>query len=250
MNPNKNESGYVTLSELIADKAETAPDLAILTFVTVGSDGQLEEEIRTYRQLYDNGQALARGFVDLGMSRGDKLAVMMRNHPEFVETMVASGILGTIFVPIDPRTMGVKLSYMLNFTDCKGVICADYALDSVLSVVVPRRLGWLILFVRPAGSFSEPCWRNLLSPVRRCIYPRTNSAWVVCCYRTSHSVVGRYLVPDRPPSSCQSRNPTNVSLSVALVCSRHLPPWTISIHCASLPRMCLYVCPRSALFHR
>lgn len=157
MNPNKNESGYVTLSELIADKAETAPDLAILTFVTVGSDGQLEEEIRTYRQLYDNGQALARGFVDLGMSRGDKLAVMMRNHPEFVETMVASGILGTIFVPIDPRTMGVKLSYMLNFTDCKGVICADYALDSVLSVAPEcPQLKWLVVVPSSANNLVRP----------------------------------------------------------------------------------------------
>ena len=65
MNPNKNESGYVTLSELIADKAETAPDLAILTFVTVGSDGQLEEEIRTYRQLYDNRSSAGAGFCRL-----------------------------------------------------------------------------------------------------------------------------------------------------------------------------------------
>ena len=123
---------HPTLAALIADKARTNPDLEILTFVSVGADGQLEDETRTYRQLFDHGQALARGLADLGVSQRDKLAVMMNNHPEFVETMVASGILGAALVPIDPRTMGAKLSYMLEFTECQGAICADYALPSLL----------------------------------------------------------------------------------------------------------------------
>ncbi|MDE0838129.1 MAG: AMP-binding protein [Kiritimatiellae bacterium] len=87
-----NGPAHTNLAALITDKAQTNPDLAILTFVTVGTDGQLEDETRTYRQLFDHGQALARGLNDLGVSQGDKLAVMMNNHPEFVETMVASGI--------------------------------------------------------------------------------------------------------------------------------------------------------------
>lgn len=151
-----NEPTHATLAALVADKARTNPDLAILTFVAVGADGQLEDQTRTYRQLYDNGQALARGLADLGVGRGDKLAVMMNNHPEFVETMVAGGILGAAFVPIDPRTMGAKLSYMLDFTDCQGAICADYSLDSVLSVVDDcPRLEWLVV-VPTATGFSLP----------------------------------------------------------------------------------------------
>ena len=85
---------HTTLAALISDKARTNPDLKILTFVTVGADDQLEDQTRTYRQLCENSQALARGLAGLGVSQGDKLAVMMNNHPEFVETMVASGILG------------------------------------------------------------------------------------------------------------------------------------------------------------
>ena len=147
-----NQPAHATLVEMIADKARTNPDLAILTFVAVGADGQLEDQTRTYRQLYDNGQVLARGLADLGVGAGDKLALMMNNHPEFVETMVASGILGAAFVPIDPRSMGAKLSYMLDFTDCQGAICADYALDAVLSVVADcPQLKWLVVLRTTAG---------------------------------------------------------------------------------------------------
>ncbi len=141
-----------TLAELIKDKARTTPNVEILTFVTVDAGGQLTDQTRTYRQLYDNGQALAKGLADLGVCQGDKLALMMNNHPEFVETMVACGILGAAFVPIDPRSMGTKLSYMLDFTDCKGAICADYALPSMLSIVSEcPRLQWLV--VVPTADF-------------------------------------------------------------------------------------------------
>ena len=137
---------HSTLAALIKDKARTNPDLEVLTFVAVGADGQLEDQTRTYRQLYENSQALARGLADLGVSQGDKLALMMNNHPEFVEAMVASGILGAAFIPIDPRTMGAKLSYMLDFTESQGVICADYALAAVLSVVADSPgFKWLVV---------------------------------------------------------------------------------------------------------
>ena len=56
-----NGPAHTTLAALITHKAQTNPDLAILTFVTVGADGRLEDETRTYRQLFDHSQALARG---------------------------------------------------------------------------------------------------------------------------------------------------------------------------------------------
>jgi crotonobetaine/carnitine-CoA ligase len=61
------------------------------------------------------------------MRKGDAFAIVMQNHPEFVDLMVASSILGTVFVPIDPRTRGDKLKYMLEFAECKGAFVAEYA---------------------------------------------------------------------------------------------------------------------------
>jgi crotonobetaine/carnitine-CoA ligase len=144
-------------SQMIAAKAASNPDFEILTFVTVAADGSFEGEKRTYKELNDNGQGLARYLKKQGTTNGDNFAVMMNNHPEFVETMVAAGILGAAFIPVDPRTMGAKLSYMLDFTECQGVICADYCLDSVLSVAHEcSNLKWLIVVPTEANDTGLP----------------------------------------------------------------------------------------------
>lgn len=118
------------IADLVAQRAEDLPDCDVLTFENEGTC-----ETRTYRQLWDNGQRIAAGLAALGLQKGDRFALLIQNHPEFVETMIASAILGTVFVPIDPRTRGQKLAYMLSNSDCRGVICADYSLAGVIEAL-------------------------------------------------------------------------------------------------------------------
>ena len=122
-------------ANLIAARANSGSDFDVLTFVHVDQDNALAEETRDYRTLYDNGQRLAAGLVREGMCKGDRFALVMQNHPEFVDTMVASSVCGTVFVPIDPRSRGEKLAYMLGFAECRGAVVADYALAQVLAVL-------------------------------------------------------------------------------------------------------------------
>ena len=42
--------------------------------------------------------------------------------------MIAASIAGAVFVPIDPRTRGEKLAFMLRNSGCRGLVCADYCL--------------------------------------------------------------------------------------------------------------------------
>ncbi len=96
-------------ANMIASLARQQPELDVLTFVEVRRDGSFAEQIRTPRALWDNGQRIARGLLDAGMRRGENFALLMQNHPEFVDAMTGSCIAGTVFVPIDPRTRGDKL---------------------------------------------------------------------------------------------------------------------------------------------
>jgi len=126
------------LSPILAERVRDARGLELgynlLTFVNIDECGQLQEETRNYRELWDNGQRLGAWMQSQGMRKGDAFAIVMQNHPEFVDLMVASSILGTVFVPIDPRTRGDKLRYMLDFAECKGAFVADYALAEVENV--------------------------------------------------------------------------------------------------------------------
>lgn len=119
------------LADLIATKAEELPDRDILTFEGAGVR---DDEIRTYKDLWENGNRIAAGLIARGMQPGDRFAILIRNHPEFIDIMVGASLSACVFVPIDPRTKGQKLSYTLNNSNCKGVIAADYALNNLAAV--------------------------------------------------------------------------------------------------------------------
>lgn len=118
------------LANLIANRAVSTPDLDVLTFEHPGC----ADEVRTYRQLWDNGRRIAAALNAGRVGRGGHFALLMQNHPEFVDAMVGASISGAVFVPIDPRTRGDKLVYMLRHSGCRGVICADYVLDDLEAV--------------------------------------------------------------------------------------------------------------------
>jgi crotonobetaine/carnitine-CoA ligase len=128
------ERNPMVLADLIQMRAEEKPDLDVLTFEHLSLDGGVTpDEVRSYADFATNGNRLAAALVARGMERGDRFALMMRNHPEFVEAMIAASIAGCVFVPIDPRTRGEKLSYMLRNAGCRGVVCADYCLGEALA---------------------------------------------------------------------------------------------------------------------
>jgi crotonobetaine/carnitine-CoA ligase len=125
------QSNPFILADIIAAKAEAKPDLDILTFEG-GNDR--DDETRTYQLLWENGNRIAAGLIERGMQPGDRYALIMRNHPEFVDAMVGTSISACVFVPIDPRTRGQKLAYTLNNSGCKGTIIADYALEHLADI--------------------------------------------------------------------------------------------------------------------
>lgn len=121
-----------------------AHDGAMLTFVDIRPDGSFAEETRSYAELLANGARIAAALAGEGMKPGDSFALVMPNHPEFVDTMIGSELAATIFVPIDPRTRGARLAFMLRFAGCRGAIVAPEALPALGEVIadVPD-LGWV-----------------------------------------------------------------------------------------------------------
>lgn len=127
-------SDNLILANLIKSKLSNEADTDVLTFVNVEADGSFSDEVRTYQQLWENGHRIAAALASEGMGKGDSFAILTQNHPELVDAMVGSSIAGTVFVPLDPRTKGDKLKYMLGFAECRGVLVADYALDNLLQI--------------------------------------------------------------------------------------------------------------------
>jgi len=123
-----------TLAELVRDRSGGDAADPILTFVEVAGDGGFSTEYRSYADLWRKGATLAGALRAQGVGRGDRFAIMMNNHPEFVDAMVAAAMVGAVWVPIDARTMGEKLEYMLTFAGCVGVVAADYCAPALAEV--------------------------------------------------------------------------------------------------------------------
>jgi crotonobetaine/carnitine-CoA ligase len=121
----------LTLAGVVQQWAGRKPDLEVLV---VEGAGVRDDEVRTYARLWDNGRSLAAGLRKLGVRPGDMVGTLLANHAEFVDLMVAGALLGCALVPIDPRTKGEKLVYMLSAAHCRGVIVADYAVTGLLEV--------------------------------------------------------------------------------------------------------------------
>jgi len=119
------------LAHQIERRAASEGDRDVVTF----ENGDEPDEIRTYRMLWDNGRRVAAALAGEGMAKGERFAMLLQNHPEFIDAMVGSSVAGTVYVPIDPRTKGDKLLYMLTHSGCKGVVCADYSLAAVVDIL-------------------------------------------------------------------------------------------------------------------
>ena len=112
-------------------KAEVQPDSEVVTF----ENGDYPAEILTYEKIVTNGRKIALALQKANIGRGDVLALVMRNHPEFIYALYATTCLGAILLPIDPRTKGKRLQYVLQDSQSKGIIFTSELEDNVVPVL-------------------------------------------------------------------------------------------------------------------
>lgn len=121
------------LSRIVRGEAERDPVRTVLVF----ENGALPAERVTAADLAVSGNQVATALAGAGLRRGDRVAVMMRNNPEFVYSLIGNAQLALPTVPIDPRARGDKLAYFLSFAECAAIVTADYVVadDEVAAVI-------------------------------------------------------------------------------------------------------------------
>ena len=81
----------------------------------------------TWGLLRDRVRALADAFSRRGVRPGDRVAVLMGNRPEFVETVLAANRLGAVAVPLNFRLTGSEASYILGDAGARLLVVDDLA---------------------------------------------------------------------------------------------------------------------------
>jgi long-chain acyl-CoA synthetase len=101
--------------------AATQPDKPAIIHASTG-------ETVSYRELDERSNKLAHLLYDHGLRRGDHLALMLENHPIFLEVAWACLRSGIYFTPINRHLSATEAAYIVDDCDAR-VLVASAALE-------------------------------------------------------------------------------------------------------------------------
>lgn len=105
-----------TICRLIAGASERHPDRRFLRW---------QGEEFSYGDLEAITNRYAGGFADLGVEKGERVAVLMRNRPEYFWTLWGLGKIGAIPVTINVSAKGDLLAYFISQSRSTWLVLAD-----------------------------------------------------------------------------------------------------------------------------
>ncbi|MDG2051533.1 MAG: long-chain fatty acid--CoA ligase [Myxococcota bacterium] len=109
---------------LLAKRAMLNPDLEAV--VDVATDRRL-----SYSQLNRRCNRIANALLELGVRRGDRVALLQMNSVEFVETFLAVAKIGAICVPLNWRLVADELAFILQDSGTSALVFGREFLETV-----------------------------------------------------------------------------------------------------------------------
>jgi len=84
-----------------------------------------------YRELKDQVDRFATALCDLGVKKGDKVALFLLNCPQFVIAYLGALRAGAIITPISPMYVSSEVKHQLEDSEAKDIVCQDLLYDRV-----------------------------------------------------------------------------------------------------------------------
>ncbi len=113
----------ITVGELMDIQAGNYPDNDALVYADRG--------LRyTYKEFNEICRMAAKGFMKMGIKKGDHIAIWATNVPEWVITQFATGKMGAVMVTVNTNYKLFELEYLLKQSDSTTLILIDGWKDS------------------------------------------------------------------------------------------------------------------------
>jgi len=108
----------LSLGTAIRSAASAAPDKVALVDYPKGKR-------YTYPQLNERANALANGLSELGVKKGDFVAILLRNGVELIDLSWAAAKIGAVLAPLPYRLEAPELKQLLNYCEAETIILAN-----------------------------------------------------------------------------------------------------------------------------
>src|SRR5579859_769572 len=104
------------LYSLLEDSAAAHPDLPAIRFYNVRL---------TYAQLWAQAQRFAAALAELGVKKGDRVALMLPNCPHYVIAYFGTLRAGGVVAQVNPLYTPRELEYLLRDSGAETIVIAD-----------------------------------------------------------------------------------------------------------------------------
>ncbi len=129
------EREYDSALEMFQASVRRAPNAAIIRYF---------DATMTLSQLDEHSDAFAVALSQFGVAKGDRLAVVLQNIPQFIIATVAAWKLGAVVVPINPMYLEREMSTVLADSGAIGVICLESGAELVRAAMTDTEVRTII----------------------------------------------------------------------------------------------------------
>jgi len=166
----------LTAHQALLNWAEKTPDRI---FMHQPVNGELRDV--SWREAADQSLRMASALLTLGLTRGDKVAILAKNSAEWILADIAIAMAGLVSVPVYPTAGAKTISHVLSHSEAKlvfiGKLDDDEAAASVLSQSIIR-----IAFPYKGIQDCQHQWSDLVAshePITEVARPQMNDVMTI-----------------------------------------------------------------------
>ena len=116
------EAAAISVGPLLRRPAERNPAKTAI----IWEDGQ-----QTYGELLHRVDSLSQAFAAQGIARGERVALLFHNGPEFIESWWAAVQIGAVAVPLSTRALPAELKATINDAEASAVLAGEAFVDVI-----------------------------------------------------------------------------------------------------------------------
>lgn len=133
--------------QLLEKRAEEMPGGTAVTIFGAPS---------TYAEINARANQFARALQDWGIKKGDRVALILANSPNYVSCQFGILKIGAVAVPVNPLYTGRELSHILSDSGARFAVVLSIFLDNVIQIRQETGLEDLIALPIPGMDLPVP----------------------------------------------------------------------------------------------
>jgi len=142
-----------SIRALVESSVSRTPDKPLFLF---------KYQTLTYAEVLDSVNRIANGFLELGVRKGDKVAILLPNCLEFPLCWLAANMIGAVMVPVNNRFVGDEAKYILNHSEATVLVTSNGFRKMIASI--QKELPFLkrIINIDNTGEEGDISYRTLM----------------------------------------------------------------------------------------